>query len=67
MREDRLYEMPVAEIARTLGVSRQRVYQIEAKALSKIREGLAARGYGAEFVDMPPWLIECILVLALSD
>ena len=39
--DDRLYAMSQAEIARTLGISRSRVQQIEAGALKKLRTALA--------------------------
>ncbi len=59
--------MSVAEIARTLGITSQRVYQLEGCALRKLRKGLAARGYGAEITDLPRWVVEYILASALSD
>lgn len=62
-----VYEVSAVEIARTLGITPQRVYQLEAKALRKIRKGLADRGYGAEINDLPRWIIEYILKAALSE
>ncbi len=49
--------MSCDEVAQALGVSRQRVYQLEASALRKIRKGLEARGYDEEIADfLPSWL-----------
>jgi hypothetical protein len=45
--------MTLGEVAAVLGVSRQRVAQIEAQALDKLRRALAERGYSAEhFLDV---------------
>ncbi len=47
----------VAEIARTLGIIPQRVSQLEASALRKIRDGLKARGYDEEITAfLSAWL-----------
>ncbi len=42
--------MSCAEIAKELGVSRERVRQIEKRALEKFLEGMRARGYSLEDV-----------------
>ncbi len=42
--------MTCAEIAKELGVSRERVQQIEQRALEKFLEGMKARGYSLEDV-----------------
>ena len=42
------FDMSLDEVAQELGVSRQRVGQIELKALARVKKGLAARGYGEE-------------------
>ncbi len=54
-RGDRL--MICAEVAQVLGISPQRVCQLERRALRKIRDGLKARGYGEEITDfLSAWL-----------
>lgn len=44
----RLEPMTQVEVAAMMGVSKQRVQQIEAGALAKIEAALRARGWGAE-------------------
>ena len=47
------YEMTADEVAVVLGISRQRVHQIEAEALEKLRAICAARGITApDFYDV---------------
>lgn len=59
--------VPVDEIARALGISTQRVHQLQASGLKKFRKGLAARGYGAEMTDLPAWLVCYILESEASE
>jgi DNA-directed RNA polymerase sigma subunit (sigma70/sigma32) len=50
----RLYHLQIEadytleDVARTLGVTKEQVRQIEARALRKLRAGLIARGYCLE-------------------
>ncbi len=41
------YNMSLEEIAQHLGLTRERVRQIQNEALIKLRDGLAEKGYGA--------------------
>lgn len=59
--------LTAAEVARKLGISTQRVYQLEASAFRKFRKGLLARGYDAEVLDLPAWELRLILGTVLSD
>lgn len=42
------YNMSLEEIAQVMGITRERVRQIQNEALIKLRDGLAERGYGAQ-------------------
>lgn len=47
------YEMSQSEVARILGCSRANIFNIEQRALRKLRRGLEARGYKAsDFLDV---------------
>lgn len=47
------YDMTAEEVAAVLGISRQRVHQIETEALEKLRAICAARGITAsDFYDV---------------
>lgn len=48
------YFMTQAEVAKALGISRNRVYQLEKQALEKVRRRLMARGLGPTPLDGGP-------------
>lgn len=49
-----LYEYTLGEVAEELGLSRERVRQIEQRALEKLQKVLEARGYSSDDVGTEP-------------